>query len=93
MVMLVAPKRIADRMDLVAINKKKSGFVYSDYGNAKTRDPSRRRKWNQLHKVNCSRVLKLNIKVPLYYFETIQEASEWLRANEREYQRAGCCFL
>lgn len=74
--------------ELKKILNKGEGFVYNDFGTHENWNP---KEYNKLHKASCPYLKKLtpNSANWTYYFDTMEEAVNWLQANRRD---DGYCF-
>ena len=70
--------RIKDDRELKNGHAKGHGFVYNDFGDATGWNPEN---FNKLHKASCRWVRKMKTSTPKYFFETLNEALDWLHTH------------
>ena len=93
-------REILNDNELEEIYKKRIGFVFNDY----TKSPNLGTQQNKLHKADCSYMNPSNKnrlktegesgKLPKIYFDTEDEANNWLKNNRSDvgYSDCGVCM-
>lgn len=82
-------RNVADNKELEQIFKSGIGFVFNDF----TASPDYGIKWNKLHKATCSCKLKVEgkgRKLPKIFFDTYDDAHEWLKTNRNKVGYSDC---
>jgi len=85
-------KTIETNEELLRINSVGRGFVFNDYGKV----AGRQHEWSVLHSADCDHLLKAEVTTPKYFFDSLDEALEWLREEQRVegegWKRCGTCL-
>lgn len=65
--------------ELLKLHENGTGWIYNDFGTAMSRDTTMRKEWNVLHRASCGFLKLMRVTTPKLYFDTKEEAVEWLK--------------
>jgi hypothetical protein len=77
--------------ELLELHRKCTGFIFNDFGTKNKHYP-----FNKLHFTKCRHVKRTDTKTGKYYFDSIEEARDWLESNRgvegEKWHNCGSCM-
>lgn len=84
-------KKIKSNSELKQLNANSKGLIYNDFSGKGAGG----KEYNVLHAAYCHWVLRSNINVPKYFFNSLEKAIKWLKKNRgiegKKWKRCGTC--
>lgn len=83
-------KKIITLLELRKISNRGEGYIYNDFG---TETNWNEYEFNVLHKASCRHIKLMTITQSKYYFESLDEAENWLNINRpKKWHKCSTCL-